>query len=923
VSFAHPEWLLLAAPAAAVWWIYLRHSPRTRWLRLAALIVVVVALADPRWQTRGLPRQVTLVVDRSLSMKGTALTKGEEIAELLAERAPGLRLRVVGFGRGAAQLVDTGEAARLHDLDDHDESDLTSGLRMAAALATPGTAEAILLVSDGDNTGADPMSVVPALRQKDIPVYVLPLSSARTGPDTMVRRVDAPTTSVRGQLFPISVEIDSPVAQSANLSLRKGSKTLTETRVELTPGINRVAMPWVSAASGLQEYTVDLDVEGDAVIENNQARVAVSIVGPPRVLVLNRAARRTALTRALKRSGLEVEISDGSFAPTSAKLSPFIAVVLDNIPMSALGDGADIALARYVELMGGGLLVTGGRESYAMGGYYLSAIEELLPVTLDREQRTRRPKLALAIVMDRSGSMGMSVNGRDTKMDLANRSAIEALKLLLPYDEAAVLAVDSEAHIITPLIAGAAQNPMVTQQVLGVTAGGGGIYAYTALEAAMAELDKSTSAAKHILLFTDAADTEYPGAYQELIAAFRNKGGSVSVVALGSDHDSDARLCRDIAKRGGGRAFFTNDPESLPRFFAEDVMRLSRESFVTGKTRVVPHAGLTALGFRAREFPNVGGYNLTHLAAGADLWFATGDKERAPLAAAWQRGLGKVAALTFEADGKHTGGIARWPRYQSLFVHIIEWIKRADEETDAVADLTMVGREARVTVELDRKLARKLPVVPKVLIVPPGRGEPFSVPLSWAGPTTLAATFRAESDHVYHGAVLLPGRVPIPIPPATLPYSPEFAPKQGDGFATLERLAAATTGRRLGHVHDVVRWLEAKEPEGRTLVPWLAALLLLLALVDIANRRGLLMQPLARLRQPLALATQWARDWRQRRRERREADEPEESVVIDAVVTRSAVEAPVVTPAPPEPAPAATSAFARAKVRARWRAMGS
>ena len=48
--------------------------------------------------------------------------------------------------------------------------------------------------------------------------------------------------------------------QSARLTLRKGAKTLTEARVELSPGVNRVAIPWVSAASGLQEYTVDLNV---------------------------------------------------------------------------------------------------------------------------------------------------------------------------------------------------------------------------------------------------------------------------------------------------------------------------------------------------------------------------------------------------------------------------------------------------------------------------------------------------------------------------------------------------------------------------------------------------------------------------------------------------------------------------------------
>ncbi|MCP4696914.1 MAG: VWA domain-containing protein, partial [Gammaproteobacteria bacterium] len=265
---------------------------------------------------------------------------------------------------------------------------------------------------------------------------------------------------------------------------------------------------------------------------------------------------------------------------SSADLKHCVALVLENMPLDRLNDNADAAIAHYVRHLGGGLLVTGGRNSYAMGGYYRSYLEDILPVALDRQEELRRAKLAMAIVLDRSGSMSVDVAGGAVKMDLANRGAAEAIALLSPLDDIAVFAVDSQAHLVAPLQAAGDAREELTARVLSIESAGGGIYVYEGLTAAVQVLLKSDAATRHIVLFADAADAEKPGEYQTLLRQWGSAGGSLSVIGLGTNGDLDAALLEDLALLGGGRAYFTADALNLPRVFTQDVMQVARKSFL-------------------------------------------------------------------------------------------------------------------------------------------------------------------------------------------------------------------------------------------------------------------------------------------------------------------------------------------------------
>jgi uncharacterized membrane protein len=853
VSFETPEWLLLGLPLFALWVLWLRRDARTRWVRLASMVLAVLALAGPRLRTRAPGATWVVLIDRSASVHGQA---GERARALLPELERAAResrgaLYVIGVGRGATLLAAPGDGFEsLQRIAEHDDSDLAAGLELAASHVPPHTAGEIVLISDGLYTAEDPRLSAAPLRARGIRVHVLPVGEV-AGRDSAITRVLTPPRAARGQRFAVAVEVQSPRAQAGRLLLRDGGgRVLAEQQVELAQGTRRYALPLAADQSGVQELEAVLEVAGDPRAGNNRARAVVEVAGPPRMLIYNAQGSETALVRALASSGLELELRGPQTPLSLAALQGAAALVLENVALSELGDEADQAIADYVQHMGGGLLITGGRSSYALGGYFHSQLDPLLPVAMDRQQELRRPRLDMAIALDRSGSMAVQAANGQTKMALANRAAAEAINLLAPGDGVMVLAVDTAAHVVVRLqtLDGEGDRARVAERIQTIESSGGGIFVYTALATAIEGLLHGAAQTRHVVLFSDAADSEEPGEYAQLVARFRSAGGSLSVIGLGTASDPDAELLRDIAKIGGGNAYFTNDARQLPRIFAQDVMYVARKTFIEERTAVLPARGLLGLGLSASEVPAVGGYNLTFLRTGAEPMLVSGDAHAAALAAGWQRGTGKVLAVMFEADGPFTGELAGWSEYKPFFRGALEWLKRPDAPDGIDAELRIHGRVATIDVELAPD--HQGPPPSRAWLLSTRDGESKPIVLRWSGPRSLSASFPASSGNLYQAVVENPGTSPIELPPATLPYSPELALRSGDdaGEQVLTQLARATDGSSFASVDDLQRARSVAGDAQRPLTPWLAGALLALLLLDVAHRRGLLDARLAAVR---------------------------------------------------------------------------
>ncbi len=898
VGVLEPVWLLLVVPLAWAWWRWRPPGRTLAILRALLLAVLVLALCRPALRLPSRTGNLIVVVDRSASLPEDAPASAVEVLNLLQtarpESAPDReqdRLGVVAFGERAA-VEQTPQRGRfgsfVHDVGS-DASELGQALDAAIALLPPETPGRVLVLSDGLWTGVDPAAAAGRATLRGIPIDFRLLERSGAG-DLAVEDVELPREVSPGEGYLITAWVRSPVSQEIDVELRRGDQVLAAGRRAVPAGRSRLTFRDLAGAPGTYGYQLSVrpapdadatatdaaapdarpDRRPDPRPENDIARLLLSVRGPRPVLV---ASDKTAFAELLRAGGLHVERRSPTRLDWSlAELSRYSAVVLEDVPAHFLGTGGMETLAVWVRDGAGGLMTTGGPNAYGPGGYYRSPLEAVLPVSMELRQEHRRLSLAVAVALDRSGSMAALVPDGRTKMDLANLATVQVLDLLTPMDQMAVIAVDSQPHVIAPLddveVLRAARGA-----ILQIESMGGGIFVYEALLAAVDQLATSQAGARHIVLFADAADAEEPGNYKALLDRCRESGITASVIGLGTPQDADAPLLEDIARRGGGRAYITESPYDLPRLFAQDTFIVARSSFVEETTAVRATAALSGLTGRAQlpDVPSVGGYNLTYLRPEASLAAVSQDDYEAPMVASWQVGLGRALALTTQVDGPHTGDWATWTEAGDFLTSLARWTAGESGDLPLLVRQRLDRGLLRVELHLDPdRRGDPFRELPQLTVL---RGRPGAAPETrvltpkWVTPDQLEVQVPLHGDDVVLTTLDLPGAGQRTLPAVRLPYSPEHRPAPaGSGLAALERLARATGGRQRVDLKEI--WNEfPRQPKWIEAGPWPVLLAIVLLLLEVLERRtGLVTAAVRRL--PA---------WRWRRGERRarvEAEKP-------------------------------------------------
>lgn len=858
ITFFQPVWLLLLLPLAVMVWSWRLQTRFQRTLRILTLLLIILALARLALRLPDPAGVVVVVADRSASMPAQAATMQLEIIRLLEQSmGPRHRLGVVGFGEGAVveRLPERGRFTGFTAALGADQSALADGLEMALALLPADAGGRVLLLTDGKWTGRDPLPVAARAAARGVAVDYRLLTRAQAG-DLAVQDFQAPQTVPPEQGYLLSAWIRSSLAQEVRYRLQRGSITLAAGSRTVEPGLTRWLFRDRAPETGVLEYT--LTVEGnepDPIPENNRARALVTVEGPQPLLVVSAAAEESGLADLLRRGGLRVTALHPEQVRWNLEtLAGFDAVLLEQIPADGIGPVGLQTLARWVEDTGRGLMLTGGPKGFGPGGYFLSPLDRILPVSMETRREHLKLSVAVVVALDRSGSMAMPVGDGRVKMDLANLGTVQVLDLLGPADEIGVIAVDSSAHVIVPLNT-VERNAAHRSRILSIQSMGGGIFVYEALTAAAQMIVESRSPRRHIILFADAADAEEPGQYVELLQKCREANITVSVIGLGSETDVDAWLLRDIARLGGGECYFTANAREIPRLFAQDVFTVVRKSFLETPTPFQFTSGQLQLGMPwAESPPPLGGYNLCYLREGAQQAAVTLDENSAPIVAFWNVGLGRVLAFCGEADGPFSGAFATWPQVGDFFTTLTRWTLGQSPTSQQDFLVTQELREGACVVQIHldpRRVGEPFSALPRIRVLrAPGGLPPTSqtIPMSWKSADLLEAIIAMTSTETVLNTVEIPGQAPVTLPPICLPNSPELAPDQpGRGEEVLARIAAATGGRSRLEIPDIWRDLPAKV-RYRVLSPWLFLAAMALFFLEIVERRtawlsGLVQRP--------------------------------------------------------------------------------
>lgn len=848
IRFQFPELFLAAIPL----WLAFRRwgtvSGPTGWIRLSLCAILLIALAGPIILTGGLGMDVVIVADTSRSMPTNANLK-ELIQRLETSRGPHHAVGVVAFGSNARiehPLSNTETLQNFSQIVAPDGSDLNAALHLALNMLRPNRPARVVVLSDGEANGGSPLSAARRAREMSVPIDYRLFERVRAG-DVAVESVLLPESVGPKEPFQFTTWIYSERSERATIRVRREGREIAKLERDLTIGANRVLLRDILDRGGFYTYEVSIEVEGDPIPENNVGLGVVRVNAGSRLLVLTTDGDADSnFARRLRAGGIDLDVRiAGNHPLTLESLDQYRAVVLENVPARDLGRQKMERLAQFVQDLGGGLLLTGGERSFGTGGYFQSPLDEILPVSMEIRKEHRKSNVAIAIALDRSGSMSAPVTGGKVKMDLANLGTAACIRMLSPGDSVAVIAVDSAPHVIVPLTDVDRPEALVGQ-VLRIQSMGGGIFIDEALVAAGTQLKSAQQSTKHIILFSDANDSEQPGNYKSILAGFDRAGITCSVIGLGKNTDVDAKLLEEIAALGNGRILFSEDAQELPRLFTEDTVNVARSSFIKADEKTGTLTGVFAPEGRlvgnlgSGEFPAVGGYNLSYLKPEATPGVLSTDEYTAPWAAYWYRGLGRVAAITLEVDGQNTGAFADWEGHSDFLLTNVRWLLGTPSSQQVYLQVERDGLEARATLELDTAAAQQLLQPPRLAVIPPSedRSASWEPDLVWIGPSTLQARFPVTQTGTYWTLVKTDDRQFVRGPALTLPYSPEFAPRQGlpTGAKVLEEVAEVSGGVIRANLAEAFL-NPPRATKVLSLLPYLLILATVLLIVEIAGRR--------------------------------------------------------------------------------------
>ncbi len=777
LELTRPAWLAaLAVLPVLVYYFYrsLVDLPRRQMLvsllvRGVVILLLVLALAGLNLLSPTEQLFVVFAVDESLSVDDDARAKADEFIAAATTDVDPATYAVLPFAAEPEEIKrqgskvegrEQGNASQESDnnkgvgSDNSQPSALNSqlsqatniqaALEIAAAGMPPHHVPRIILLSDGNETAGDALRTA---MNAEIPVSTVPLP-VRDDPEIQVSAVEVPTQVAQGEPFYVEVVINSNHDDEVLIEVFKGDHRVISELESITEGENRFRFR--QQCEKPEEFSVRLerprDESGsprmdrfdDTLLDNNMASGLVYASGKPRVLLVDSTPDLARdLAWALEEQELLVDVRPPQGLPESlADLQNYELIMLSNVPATDLTSRQMELVRTYVSDLGGGFIMLGGDQSFGLGGYYKSVIEEVLPVRSDFEKEKEKPSLAMVIVIDRSGSMG------GQKIELAKEAAKSAVELLGSRDQIGVLAFDDETYEISELRP-VADSGLVKDRISTIQAGGGTNMS-PSMEQAYDILSAANAKLKHCIILTDGISA--PGDFQGIAQAMT--GARITVTTVGVGQGCDQALLEEIARIGRGRYYFTDDPSSIPQIFAKETVTASKsaineEPFLPQVIRSAP--ALAEIDFDTAPF--LLGFVITRPKPTSEVILATESGE--PLLSWWRYGLGMSVAWTSDGKSRWAAEWLSWPGFNKFWAQVVRHAMRKSEAKGFVVDVQREGTRASVRVDSIDPLGAFLNEADATLTVIDPRLKKSEMTLTQTAPGRYTGEFEVADPGAY------------------------------------------------------------------------------------------------------------------------------------------------------------------------------
>ncbi len=819
-------------------------------LRAVLVLLLLLAIFEVKWRRLSNELAVLFVLDYSDSVSTEAKQWALHYLRAAADQMrPEDRAGLLVFGEEAYVEVAprrregfVAELERIATLPTTTYTNIARAIRLALAVFPEEAQRRIVLLTDGEENLGDARGEAIVAGAGRTPIEVVPLRSTRDS-EVLIERLIVPARVQQDSAFDVKLLLHSTQSGPARVRLFQDGHYLGQKEVELVAGKNAFAYPQKLTQPGFHTFEARVEALGDHRAENNVA-VGYSVVhGPPKVLYLVNVEqeRLSPVPRYLEQEGIPVEVRSRAGVPSElTQLQNYDCVVLDNMPGESFSRSQMRLLERYVHDLGGGLVMIGGRDSFGPGGYVDTPVEEALPVDMTIKDKRHFPSFAQVIVIDKSGSMGMTAPSGKQKIELAAEGAIASLGLLNDRDYIGVIATDTQPKWVAPLRR-ARDRGAIARDIATLRAGGGGIYVFSGLREAFEALATNESMLRHIILFADGQDAEQHEGCPELVERMVQMNMTLTSVALGQGQD--VPFLTEIAEKSGGRFHLTEDIDQVPRIFTKETILAQRSYLVEEPFEpVVASEGPVLRGISLETIPPLLGYVGTTAKSRAEVLLVSHRTD--PLLATWRYGLGKAVAFTSDTQPRWAQSWIGWEEFGKFWTQVIRWALRGATATHLQTQVKIVQGEGILTIDAldeDGNFLNFLDL--GATIVTPSM-ERIELSPSQSAPGRYEATFRAREIGAYMVSVVdrtagSSAQGSQDVTGIALSYPVEFKPS-GKGPSLIKQLVETTRGRILEGENELEGVFSHNLEPHHAVIPIWQSLIWFVAVLlpaDIALRR--------------------------------------------------------------------------------------
>ncbi len=683
-----PLWLLapIAVALAVAWRLSLVDRPRAKRVasacaRVVAVVLVVLALCGPTIERATRRAHVAFLVDLSASVSLEDARRAlDDIDRAIGGLEPGDTWSLTSFGTTPRSHESSDEMRAILDAwaerapDDRFQSasDLGRALDAARLTMPADAARRVVVLSDG-RIGEDAAldAAMARLEREHVDVRFGALATLKHPEVAVAGIVPSPRYAHEGELVRLRVDVRANLDTNAEVRLSHRGVIIARREVELASDeATSVEFTVPMVTPGRSIWRAEVSAAEDYFAVNNSAECTVDVSGRPRVLVIHTEPREMReFERAMAQQDVVVEVREPTGLPTSMReLLAFDAVVLAKAPATDFEPQQLAMLRRYVSDFAGGLAMFGSDDSFGLGGYYQTPIEEALPLVSRFEKEKEQPSMAMVIVIDKSGSMS------GAPIALARQAAKAAVDLLGPRDQIGVVAFDGQAFVALDMTH-AIDRETIKSSIDRIGAGGG-TFMYAGMNQAREMLQGVAAQIKHMIVLGDGMTQ--PADHEGLVRDLTDFGVTVSTVALGPQ--ADRALLAGLAERGHGRYYETSDPNNVPQIFTRETMQASRSAIkedLFSSVQIADHPLLE--GFSEASLPFSLGFVMTRAKPTAQMLLATDTGE--PLLAVSNYGLGTTLAFTSDLTTRWGAEWVAWPDFGRFWAQALRaLVRRADAD---------------------------------------------------------------------------------------------------------------------------------------------------------------------------------------------------------------------------------------------------